>query len=214
MADSFPGIDFSDATFETDGEEKSGDTTTADPPKRTRRQRSDAGVPRGPRNGSGTTATRKTSTNKLAAELVDPIAKIAMGMAFTSPTAASVLITRGENTATALVAIAEKHPRMLAALQKASQIGPASDLVQTAVMLIIAVQVDLGRIDPQHPLAGVTGVTDLYAQSHPVEVQEDGTGAFGMFQPPPGFGDGPPGPNNPGHPFYSFQAGVGAGSLR
>src|SRR3954466_869012 len=105
MGDEFPPIDFSDATFESTGEEKTGDTTTEAAPKRTRRQRSDAGVPRGPRSSSGSSAPRKSSTNsaRLVAELTDPIAKIAMGMAFQSPTAAAVLITRGENTAQAMV---------------------------------------------------------------------------------------------------------------
>lgn len=213
MADEFPGIDFSDATFEQDGNEKSGDTTTTEAPTRTRKPRSDKGVPRGSR--SGTTAPRRsTGTAKLAQDLADPIAKLAMGIAFQSPTAAAVLITRGDETAKALVAIAEKHPRMLAALQRVSQVGPASDLVQTGVMLVIALQLDMGRLQPSHPLASLTGVTALFEQTHAVEVQEDGSGQFAMFTPPPGFGDGPPGPDNPGHPFYSFRAGSGAQSLR
>lgn len=209
--DGFPGINFADATFEADGEEKTGDTPSTDAPAKTRRRRSDAGVPRGSR--STTAAPRKPASSKLAADIADPIAKLAMGLAFQSPTAAAVLITRGDETAKALVAIAEKHPRMLAALQRVSQVGPATDLVQTGVMLLIAVQMDMGRIPPDHPLASLTGVSQLFLQTHSVEPQEDGTNVFPVFTPPPGFGDGPPGPNNPGHPRYSFTAGRGAGSM-
>lgn len=214
MADEIPGIDFDSATFDPTGDEKSGPESAA--PNRTRKPRSDKGVPRGSR-AAGTTTTRRSATSsaRLAEQLSDPIAKLAMGLAFQSPTASAVMITRADETAKALVAIAENHPRMLAALQKVSKVGPASDLLQTAAMLVIALQVDFGRLPPEHPLAAASGVTSLFAQTHPVETPEDNNtpGFFGTFTPPPGFGDGPPGPNNPGHPMYSFRAQMGANRI-
>lgn len=208
MSEEIPGLDFENAVpFDESGEEKTGDTPQT-PSGRTRRRRSDAGVPRGSRAGGGTT-TRKGSTAGLAKKLEDPLAKFAMGIAFTSPTASAVLIARGSETAAALVAIAEKHPRMLAALNRAAMVGPASDLIQTVMMLGIAVQMDAGRITEDNPLANVTGVADLYRRTHPVVAQENGEAAYEMFTAPPGFGSAPL-ITDPGHPLYSFSAGRGA----
>lgn len=209
MAEEIPGLDLDGAfAFDETGEEKTGDTPAA--PSRTRRRRSDAGVPRGSRTGA-TTTTRKGSSAGLAKKLEDPLAKVAMGLAFMSPTTSAVLIARGSETATALVAIAEKHPRMLAALNRAAMVGPGSDLVQTLIMMFIAMQMDMGRIPVEHPLAGLMGVADLYRRTHPVVTDENGEGTFSTFTPPPGFGSAPL-ITDPGHPLYSFSAGRGASS--
>lgn len=210
MADDIPGVDFNSATFEPADE---GLPDDAPERTRTRKKRSDAGVPRGSRSGTTTRRPSASSNAKLIEELTDPIAKLAVALAFQSPTAAGVLVSRGEATAKALVTIAETRPRMLAALKRVSQVGPASELAQTGVMLFIAIQMDIGRIPPEHPLAIATGVASLYAQTHPVETLEDNTGIFGNFTPPPGFVDRPAGPTDPGHPLYSFTAGPGANSL-
>src|SRR5438093_51010 len=126
MAEEFPGLDLSSATFESVGDEKDTTETVDDAPKpRTRRQRSDAGISRGSR-AKGTT-TRRASTATVQKNIEDLFAKVAIAAAFTSPTAAAVLMERGEATSAALIAIAQNHPRMMAALSKASQVGPASD---------------------------------------------------------------------------------------
>lgn len=209
MAEDLSGIDFSDVTLESVENDTLEDTP---PPTRTRKERADKGVKRGPRaDGSPTSTPRRSSHAKLINELTQPIAQVAMGLAFTSPTAAKVLIERGESTAKSLVAIAEKHPRMLAALQRVSQIGPATDLAQTFLMLIIALQMDLGRIPVEHPLANATGVAHLYMQTHIVEENADGSVSFPVFSPPPGFGT--PSVTDPSHPRYSFTAKQGAGTI-
>lgn len=165
----------------------------------------------GKRDGSTAKASQgRTPTNsRLAQELLDPLAKIAMALSFTAPTASAVLIERGEKTATALVGIAAGHPKMLAALQRATKVGPAADLVETAIMMAIAVSLDLGRIPPDHPLAGLTGVGALYAAVHP-EAQQGGPQY--MTEPPPyttPSGD----MSSPHHPMYSFTAGNGASAV-
>lgn len=212
MAEEFPGLDLAGATFEPLGDEKATSETPDDSaPKRTRRQRSDAGVPRGSRS-TGTTTTRKATTATVQKNIEDLFAKIAIAAAFTSPTASAVLMERGEATSAALIAIAQNHPRMMAALTKASQVGPASDLLQTLVMFGLALQVDTGRLPVEHPLANVTGVTNLYKRTHPVESDESGNGHFTRFTPPPGFGSASP-ITDPGHPLYSFTAGMSAANL-
>lgn len=171
-----------------------------DAPTRTRKPRADKGQPRGPRGGP-----RASTRGKLATDLLDPLAKLAQGLAFVAPTVSAVIISRGEKVTTALVEIAKDHPKMMAALQRASQIGPASDLVEFGFMLFIAGAMDFGRIPPNHPLGMITGVTHYYHQTHPA----DSTPVPGGDSSEQGFITTPPPPlmNDPRHPIYSFQAG-------
>lgn len=160
------------------------------------------------RTDVGGTKTSGSKNAKLAEQLCDPIAKLATGLAFTMPTAAAVLIARGERTADALVAIAADHPRMLAALNKVAKVGPASDIAETLVMLFIAVNLDLGKLPPEHPIAVVTGVGKLYEQTHPKTAEQ----TFNIPPPPDAPFKEPPGRvfplSDPRHPMYSFRAGA------
>lgn len=172
-----------------------------DAPTRTRKPRADKGQPRGPRGGP-----RASTRGKLATDLLDPLAKLAQGLAFVAPTVSAVIISRGEKVTTALVEIAKDHPKMMAALQRASQIGPASDLVEFGFMLFIAGAMDFGRIPPNHPLGMITGVTHLYHQTHQMpdtqSTSDESNNGAGFVMTPP-----PPLMNDPRHPVYSFQAG-------
>lgn len=152
---------------------------------RTRRQ-ADPNKPRAP---------RVTSTAKLAQELADPMAKLGHAVAFTLPTVGAVIVARGEVTTNALVKFAAGHPRMLAALKRVSSVGPASEIVETLAMCLIAAQLDIGKLDPAHPIARITGVSDIYAEIHGLLQQEaaqqdGGFGGFNIAPPPQYPGDG------------------------
>lgn len=172
-----------------------------DAPTRTRKPRADKGQPRGPRGGP-----RATTRSKLATDLLDPLAKFAQVFTFVAPTVSAVIISRGEKVTTALVEIAKDHPRMMAALQRASQIGPASDLIEFAAMIFIAGAMDFGRIPPEHPLGVITGVSHFYHMTHQMPDTQTTSGespnGAGFVMTPP-----PPLMNDPRHPVYSFQAG-------
>lgn len=170
-----------------------------DAPTRTRKPRADKGQPRGPRGGP-----RASTRGKLATDLLDPLAKLAQGLAFIAPTVSAVIVSRGEKVTTALVEIAKDHPKMLAALQRASQIGPASDLVEFGFMVVIAGAMDFGRIPPNHPLGMITGVSHFYHMTHqtPDTPDESSNAGNGFVVTPP-----PPLMNDPRHPIFSFQAG-------
>lgn len=147
---------------------------------RTRRPRSDKGQPR----------TRRTATKKLADELLNPWAKLATAMAFPVPTVTAVMIERGEKTTVAFTNIASRYPKMLKALENVAQVGDAAEIGETALLMFVAMLMDVGRIPPEHPLGMVTGVTGLYQQVHPDMPQEDnGNGnvhPFPFAPPPPG----------------------------
>lgn len=165
-----PDIDLANATFENDVEP---DTK----PERTRKPRSDKGQPRAARG------TRTSSTRSLADSLLQPYAMLASGLGFVAPTVTAVLLSRGEKTVDAFVEIAKRHPRMLAALKKASVMGPATELATTGIQVVIAAALDFGRLPVDHPLAFSMGITELYMQVHPQPVDESVNG----FAPPPGF---------------------------
>lgn len=174
-------------TDETPGEDK---------PK-TRRRRSDAGQPRGTRS-----APRATNTAKLEKELLTPIAMVARAVSFSLPTVGAVLIARGEVTAKGIVAFAQGHPKMLEALGKVGKVGPATEVAETVAMVIIAANVDLQKMHPEHPVAVLTGVSSIHHEIHghmqqaqreqtkeSAEAPEDFTpnDAFANIPPPPDY---------------------------
>lgn len=152
------------------------------PPKRTRKKRSDAGVPRGPR-GSGSSGGRKprggmsTADKKLAEELLSPWAKICTALAMFAPTVSGVMAQRGEATMNGVVSLAS--PKMKDALTKAAKTGPGLDLAETVLMIVIAAAVDFGKLEPNSPVAYLTGVRSVYAEVHPEGVEAP-------QEPPPG----------------------------
>lgn len=146
------------------------DYHTQDTPQRTtRKPRSDKGQPR----------TRGRVSNKqIAEDLLVPVAFIAQGLAVITPTGSAVLLKRSESMTQSLVSLAS--PKMLAALKKASKIGPGVDLGRGIVEFFIAMMLDLGRIPPEHPLAMVTHVTDIYLELHPELMQSPDNNVYPM----------------------------------
>lgn len=214
------GLDLDSVSFADIPDLDNPDSSAETPPKtKQRRTRSDAGQPRGPR-GSSTTPSggiSKAAQSKLADELLDPWAKLAKGLAFTSPTTSAVLISRGEATTTALVKIAEKHPRMLKALQNVGQIGPGSDIAETLVMVAVALQIDSGRMPPNHPIAAAMGVAAIHKEmfGETLATTDDGIEFVVATSPategvefhPVSYGRHQFNPQNPEDPRFSFQAG-------
>jgi hypothetical protein len=180
----------------------------AEPKTRTRKPRADAGKPRQPRTAS---------TTKLASDLAEPLAIIGSMLAMTMPTAGTVIAVRSEETAKALVKMAAKRPKMLAALQRMSEVGPASELVQTIIMVIIAAQIDVGKAEPDGMIAQAVGVTPIWVELNGAiqEVREEAkqdTGGFGQFDMTP-----PPAPGYDENGIFNappmFTAGPGAGII-
>lgn len=174
-----------------------GEAFTPEEKPKTRRRRSDAGQPRGTRS-----APRATNTAKLEKELLTPIAMVARAVSFSLPTVGAVLIARGEVTAKGIVAFAQGHPKMLEALGKVGKVGPATEVAETVAMVIIAANVDLQKMHPEHPVAVLTGVSSIHHEIHghmrqaqdeqtkeSAEAPEDFTpnDAFANIPPPPDY---------------------------
>lgn len=207
-------IDLDSVTFDDIPESELPPEESA--PRRTRKPRADKGVPRGARTPGGTRRPRGTTQAKIAQDLLTPIASIAVALSMTHPTAGAVLLQRGENVANAFVEIASKHPKMLKALQAASDIGPMVTVIETGVAVATAFAVDSGNMAPDTPIAAMLGITELHAQVRgdphkatngaPPDPSANGS-------PPPPFAGGPPPmmpgklPTDPNHPMYSFRAG-------
>jgi hypothetical protein len=154
----------------------SADSAKSEGKERTRQPRSDKGVPRTP---------RAASNKALIEDLLVPYAIIAEGLSLVAPTAAAVLVDRGEKTVAALVKIGARHPAMLNAMRKASVLGPGSELATTVFYAIIAGALDIGRIPPEHPLSVNTGVGQLYMEMHPERFEPSTNGGQSMPWPPP-----------------------------
>lgn len=144
-------------------------------PSRTRKPRSDAGQPRKPRT---------PRTGPLIEKLLVPWATLTTLAAGPLPMTASVMAMRGEPTITALVQMAQGHPKMMAALEKVGKVGPASELIQTGTLLLLAIAVETGRLPIDHPVSVRSGMADLYAQTHPSD--DDAENQSSPFGPPPG----------------------------
>jgi hypothetical protein len=150
---------------------------------------------RQPRDPNAPKVTRQSSDVKLAAELLEPLAMLGQAISFISPTGGAVIMARGEVTTAALVKFAKGHPKMRAALANISKVSPAAELVQTVAMVLIAVQIDFGKLEPNAPFAVLTGVTSIHTEmSGYMAEQEPGTiapdqvgGQFENIKPPPMF---------------------------
>jgi hypothetical protein len=191
-ADEFPGLD----DIEPEEQPK---------PKRTR----------APRDPNAPKVTRQSTDAKLAAELLEPMAMLGQAVAFLSPTGGAVIVARGEVTTTALVKFAKGHPKMRAALANISKVTPAAELIQTVAMVLIAVQIDLGKLEPTAPFAVITGVSAIHSDmTQYMEESQPGVQLGGQFEemkPPPMFhGEGY---NSDGtwEAPPNFRAGPGAG---
>jgi hypothetical protein len=171
-------------------------------PRRTRRRRSDAGVKR----GTGAPRGRRASSARVSNNLLQFWGIMAAALAPRSPTGAAVLMERGEITCAALVEIAQRHPKMLKALEAMGNVGPVAVVAQTAMEATLAVAMDLGKLPPEHPMAAGLGLTETYLKMHPDYgryIPENNTEGPQQTAPPAGFIPA----SDPRHPMYSFSAG-------
>lgn len=129
---------------------------------RTRRTRSDAGQPRGTRRGDGALQT----------QLLIPWAGITTAVSAALPMTGFVLENRGEPTVKALVDWSADHPKMKAALKTVAKAGPASELVQTFALVMMAVAMETGRIPVDNTLARRLQMTDMFYEFHPDRAPE------------------------------------------
>ena len=143
-----------------DAETEVVDQATEDKPRR--RTRSDKGVPRGTR-GTGTRATG-SKDKKLAEDLLGPWAKAIKIVAVPFPTVAAVMSERGEKATEGIVALA--GPKLKAQLAKVSKTAPALDLAEIIGMLIVALLLDLQKLNPDAPLVLFSGVRQHFDATH------------------------------------------------
>jgi hypothetical protein len=150
-------------------------------PKRTRKPR-DPDAPR---------VVRKSTQQKLADELLEPWALFGKALGAISPTGGAIAVMSGEDVTRALVQVASKHPKMLAALRNISEVSPIAELAQFAAVLILAIGVDFGKVDPYAPLPRIVGITDVYEEMRSAMQPEPEPGVGGDFEflkpPPPAF---------------------------
>lgn len=125
---------------------------------------------------------------KLAEALADPFIKFGSVAAFAAPTTGAVIVDRAQVTSEALVRFAADKPRLLASLKRAGDVGPVSDMIQTVIMIAIALKVDSQSVDPNSPIVRLSGVGVIHDQmmGHMTDVaQEMNVQNEGVDVPPP-----------------------------
>jgi hypothetical protein len=220
MTTALEEVDFDSALFEP-LDPAPVEAPDDDPPPRRRRGRplgsrnKEAAPEAAPRPPRGRLAAGKE--RELAAALADPMTKLGAAVAFALPTVGAVVVSRAETTSTALVRYAADKPRMLAALARVSKVGPGTDIIETVAMCVIAAQLDVGRMSPDHPLGKLTGVSAIHLEimGHVQAVQAEQrmaaapeAGVGFDIPPPPGWD--PRMMNDPTNPIFSFSAQAGA----
>jgi hypothetical protein len=176
---------------------------------------------RGPRPNSGKVTPgvkpKQVDLAAVEADMVLFMAQLGMVAAVRFPTVGMVAGVRGEPTARAMVTACKNSPRMLAAMQRASTVGPLFELATTGVMLVAAVALDTGRAQVTDPIAIITGVADLHRMVNPNagQAEDPVVPPFGMPSGP--VDDAPPFTTqnvtgdigDPDHVRYSFAANGG-----
>lgn len=159
----------------SDAETEIVDQPTEDKPARTRKPRSDKGVPRGER---GTRTTGSRGDKKLAEDLLGPWAKSIKVVAIPFPTLAAVMTEQGEKATEGIVSLAS--PKMKAALAKASKAAPILDLAEIIGMMLVAVLLDIQKLNPDAPLVLFSGVRKHFDATHDVhqEIIPDNVSQF------------------------------------
>lgn len=116
---------------------------------------------------SGTASEKRIL--KIQAELQEQADTLAAVMSLRLPVTA---VYTGENSPKAIEAllnIARKRPKMLDALEKASDGFDAMAIGKFAIGMAVALQVDTGRLDPNSFPAVATGVTKTFVENGFVE---------------------------------------------
>jgi hypothetical protein len=134
-----------------------------DPPKRKRgRPRKQPEID--PETGKEIPPVKRTytpRTGKLKEELLEPYVELAANLAIAAPTVSGVLILRAEKTVDGLVDLASGHPRVLAALKKATKASKGADVVETVLLVMVAAAVDMGKVPAAHPILDKIGHSEI-----------------------------------------------------
>lgn len=103
---------------------------------------------------------------KIAIDFAENIALVGILVTPLLPTTGYIISRDATDTATAIVKMARNNPAVLAALMKASQIGPGVMLGRTIVTIGVAVAVDTNRITPDSQISTVLGVAAIWQEVH------------------------------------------------
>jgi hypothetical protein len=127
----------------------------------------DADKPKGKPRGR---AAVKIKLETLEVELADRIREyIAIPLGMVSPLGMAVLDHRADRTAKALCRVAQTSPRMRKALERFVQGSAVADLGGTVIAVMIAVSVDMHKLEPDSMPARFAGVPEAWALVRPDE---------------------------------------------
>jgi hypothetical protein len=103
---------------------------------------------------------------KIALDFAENIALVGILVTPLLPTTGYIISRDATDTATAVVKMARNNPAVLAALMKASQIGPGVMLGRTIITIGVAVAVDTNRVTPDSQISTMLGVAAVWQEVH------------------------------------------------
>ena len=104
---------------------------------------------------------RQPSNAKLSEDLLETTVSLASDISAVAPTVAGVLIARAEKTVDGLLALSAGHKRTTAALRKVASASKVTELLSTALLIVVAAMVDFGRLPSDSPILDRIGYTEL-----------------------------------------------------
>jgi len=138
------------------------------------RTSSSTGAKRGRPRGSRSTAALK----ELEGDLTEFFGEVGLYMMGAAPTAGYITVEHSKRLGPAVVALVKDHPRLLKMAQRVSKVNSGAAVGKYAFTLLIALQVDFGRMAPDTILAERLGVTDAYNETHEEKVSAPTGGGF------------------------------------
>ena len=134
-----------------------------------------------PERKRGTAGERKLA--ELAEQLQEQADDLAVLMSFQLPVTSLYTADQSPKAIAGLLKIAERRPKLLAALEKAADGFDAMTVAKFVGGFAVAFQVDIGRIAPDSFPATVTGVTKIWAEHFAEDAGKDNPNVMKMPEP-------------------------------
>lgn len=129
-----------------------------------------SGDPDKPKGKPRGRAAVRIKLENLETELADRLREyVAIPLGVVSPLGMAVLDQRADRTAKALCRVAATSPRMRKALERFVQGSAVADIGGTVVAVMIAISVDMHRIEPDSMPARFAGVPEAWEKVRPDE---------------------------------------------
>lgn len=126
-----------------------------------------SGAPKSRASGGSATVSEKgldAKLKRISADLAENVRLVGAVTSPALPVTGFIVLRDADQLASATVKLARNNPKILAALQRASQVGPGIAVGRFLATMGTAIAVDTQRIDPRAALPAFLGVTAVWEE--------------------------------------------------